>query len=316
MGKKGMNMIDRNNPNWENQDAERTSNQQEEQEKHADFHAAPDQDIAIIGLSCCYPGAENCDEYWNNLINGINLIGVLPTKRQNDMEIMLAGKGPHMDYDNVKGGFLTQIDMFDAAFFSIPPNEAIAMDPRQRKFLQVAYTAFEDAGYGGRSLAGTDTAVFVGADNSAEPKYASLIDDWDMLSMVGTLAGMLASRISYFLDLKGPAVVMDTSCSSSLVALHHAVQALNSRQCGMALVGGASLYMYLSATNEGQGVENDTNIIRVFDKQSNGLVWGEGFGAVVIRRLQDALADRDTIHAVIKSSAINFPAASCGVFSG
>ncbi|MDR0270278.1 SDR family NAD(P)-dependent oxidoreductase [Paenibacillus sp.] len=287
-------------------------------------------DIAIIGMSGKFPMANNLDEYWSNIISGINCIRELPDERKEDIEQFLL----RFHYDQLLAedallpdgrlklnydvrGYMDRIDQFDAAFFGIPPREAKAMDPDQRLFLEVAYESMEDAGYGGQKLYGSKTGVFVGLDHVSEMNYKKVAGS-DPMVVTGTWPGILASRISYIFDFKGPSMVVDTACSSGLTSVHMACNALRQGECELAIAGGLSSFYYRpmkfkDELKELDSVESKDNIVRTFDKHAGGTVWGEGLGAVLLKPLRNALADGDVIHAVIKGSAINNDGASNGI---
>ncbi|GGA37433.1 hypothetical protein GCM10007416_07930 [Kroppenstedtia guangzhouensis] len=265
-------------------------------------------DIAIIGMAGRFPGAQNIEEYWNNLASGIESIRFFT-----DEELMESGI-PKADIQNpnyVKAkGYLEGTDCFDAAFFDYTPRDAALMDPQLRVFHEVAWHALEHAGYGGArpGLVG----VYAGASpnlywqvlstlsESGEPAgqfLTSLLNDKDSLT----------TQISYKLNLKGPSVNIFTGCSTSLVAIHTAAQALLNGHCDLALAGGITLalpdkagYIY----QEGMLFSADGHC-KPFDEKANGMLFGDGVGIVVLKRLEDAIADGDTIHGVMKGSAIN-----------
>ncbi|MDP4146688.1 MAG: beta-ketoacyl synthase N-terminal-like domain-containing protein, partial [Bacillota bacterium] len=289
-----------------------------------------EDEIAIIGMSGKFPNANNLEEYWDNIKNGVRCIGELPEERVRDAEQYLlrflydrlAANGAikedgHLDVNYEIRGYLKEIDKFDAAFFGIPPREAKAMDPAQRLFLETAYEAIEDAGYCGSKVYGTNTGVFVGTDHVAELKYKKIAAK-DPMVVTGTWPGILASRISYIYDFKGPSMVIDTACSSGLVSVHMACNAIKNGECEMAIAGGLGNFYYAPLRfkedlKELESVESPDNTVRTFDKKANGTTWGEGVGAVLLKPLSKALQDGDVIHAVIKASAINNDGASNGI---
>lgn len=289
-----------------------------------------DDDIAIIGVACRFPKAKNIQEYWENIINGVVCIDERPEGRVKDFEDFIRRffypqlvkddairADGSLDLFYETRGYLDEIDKFDAAFFGIPPRESKAMDPDQRMLLEIAYEAFEDAGYCEDKISGTNTGVFIGKDHVSEIKYKQLAAA-DPMAVSGTWPGILASRISYIYDLHGPSIVIDTACSSGLVAVHTACNSIKNGECDMAIAGGLSSFYYRpikfkDETTELDSVESKDNTVRTFDKNANGTVWGEGLGVVFLKPLKKALADRDTIHAVIKASAINNDGASNGL---
>ncbi|GAB6988523.1 SDR family NAD(P)-dependent oxidoreductase [Paenibacillus pini] len=288
------------------------------------------EDIAIIGMAGKFPGAGSIEEFWDNLQQEKTVIGDFPDSRayewiealRNDsvMDFMIGKSLPEgTDVEDMVGGvggFLKEIDKFDAPFFKISAREAKYIDPAHRMFLETAYEAIEDAGYGGDRIYGTQTGVFVGKDHATLPMYR-LMTEPDPMHLTGSWPGLLSSRLSYLFNLKGPSVVYDTACSAGLVALHHACQSLRNKECEMAVIGGVQVqYM---AMKEDSGpmdlgmVESDSSLVCTFDKDANGTVWSEGVISVILKPLSKALADRDPIHAVIKGSAINNDGASNGI---
>jgi len=271
----------------------------------------PTQDeIAVIGMAGRFPQANNINEYWDNLTKGVNCIGNFPEQRRKDVDKLFSDSGT-VNYS--KGGYMDEVDKFDASFFHLSPKEAKWIDPIQRMFLEVAWESIEDAGYCSTSIYGTKTGVYVGNDHAEGQKYRGFIQESDPMVMTGTYSGILSSRISYFLNLQGPSIVVDTACSSALVALHLACQALKHGECDMAIAGGVSLKLIPVADNSLKVVESDNSMVKPFDKNANGTVWGEGVGCLLLKTLKKAIADRDIIHAVIKGSAINNDGASNGI---
>ncbi|AJQ95102.1 SDR family NAD(P)-dependent oxidoreductase [Gynuella sunshinyii] len=264
-----------------------------------------DHGIAIIGNAGRYPGAANLAEFWDNLANGRDSIVEIPAQRWNWAD--------YYDQDRKKPGriyckwlgALTDIDQFDPAFFMISPAEAETMDPQYRIFLEQAYLAFEDAGYSPQSLSQQKCGVYMGVMNS---EYVHLLSASQSSALnTGNSFSMAAARISYFLNLKGPAIPVDTACSSSLVSTHLACQALRNNEIDMALVGGVTLYLtpasYIGMCSA--GMLSPEGQCKSFDDRANGFVPGEGAGAVVLKRLPDARRDGDHVLGVIIASGIN-----------
>ncbi len=269
--------------------------------------------IAIIGMSCRFPGSADKNEYWNHIKNKKCCVGEFPEGRRKDVDAFLDVDGSDLGDLYAKGGYLDNIDKFDAAFFRISPEEARLMDPLQRIFLETAYEAMEDAGYGGRKLYGTRTGVFVGRDHTCESEYKHMTDQTDMLATTGSWTGILASRVSYVFNLRGPGMVIDTACSSALVALHLACKSLKIRECSMAIAGGINIFSVPRRKGRLSGIQSTDDRLKAFDNNADGTVWGEGVGAVLLKPLAKALEDRDNIYAVIKGSAINSDGASNGI---
>jgi acyl transferase domain-containing protein/NAD(P)-dependent dehydrogenase (short-subunit alcohol dehydrogenase family)/SAM-dependent methyltransferase/acyl carrier protein len=258
-------------------------------------------DIAVIGLACRFPGAPDSETFWSNLVAGRSSITEVPETRWDG----------RADGKVRWGGFLDEHDCFDPEFFNLSWREAEAMSPQQRVFLEQAWNALENAGYGRRSLAGRRCGVFVGA---APDGYG--IHDNDSLSSLGGSLAILSARISYLLDLKGPSLPLDTACSSSLVAVHLACQSLLTGDCDMALAGGVSILMTdgrLHSFLDDAGMLSATGRCHTFDAAADGFVPGEGVGVVVLKRLGAALADGDNVVGVIKASSINQDGRSSGI---
>ena len=272
-----------------------------------------DTEIAIIGMDAILPGNVTVAEFWDKLCSGFDFVHPIPETREKDIEdyFRLIGKQSVLIED---GAFLEDIDKFDYGFFNISPKEASLMDPNQRLFLETAWKAIEDAGYGGSKLTGSRTGVYVGFSNDTQ--YKSMITEVapnDLpLAVTGNLAPIIASRISYLLNLRGPNMLVNTVCSSSLVALHLACQAIRNNECDMALAGGIQLHI-LPVREVKIGIESNDNRTRTFDAGSTGTGGGEGVIAMLLKPLQKAINDRDRIYAVIKGSAVNQDGATQGI---
>ncbi|PMB09754.1 polyketide synthase, partial [Fischerella thermalis CCMEE 5282] len=265
--------------------------------------------IAVIGMVGRFPGAKSVDEFWQNLCNGKESISFW-----SDEELELAGINPALlrDPHYVKADArLSDIEMFDAAFFDFSPREAEIMDPQHRILLECAWEALENAGYDPGAdpgltgvYVGTNLSIYMLNKLSANPELSKSIGSSIFFSNVQDFA---ATRISYKLNLRGPSINISTACSTSLVAVHSACQGLMNYECDMALAGGVSIQ---SLQKEGYfyqegGMTSPDGHCRAFDAKAQGTVFGDGVGIVVLKRLEDALADGDRIHAVIKGSAIN-----------
>ena len=214
------------------------------------------------------------------------------------------------------GGFLSQVDRFDAQFFGIAPREAGKMDPQQRLLLEVAWEALECAGIPPDSLAGSETGVFVGISTSDYERLQEGDESaLDPYSGTGNAFSIAANRLSYFLDLRGPSWAVDTACSSSLVAVHQACNSLRSGECDLALAGGVNLILSpdLAITFSRAGMLSPTGCCRAFDASADGFVRSEGCGIVALKGLKDALAGKDPILAVIRGSAVNHDGRSNGL---
>jgi phthiocerol/phenolphthiocerol synthesis type-I polyketide synthase C len=260
--------------------------------------AHPDEPIAIIGIGCRFPGADGPAAFWRLLADGVDAVTEAPSDRW-DADTAT----PRVD-----GGFLDQVDRFDARFFGISPREAERMDPQQRLLLEVAWEAMEDAGQVPERLAGSRTGVFVGISTN---DYAYLQvgqpDRIDAYSGTGNALSIAANRLSYFYDFRGPSMAIDTACSSSLVAIHLACRSLQEGECTLAVAGGANVILSpaLGMNFSKAGVLAADGRCKVFDARADGYVRGEGAGIVVLKPLSRALADGDPIYAVIRGSATN-----------
>lgn len=266
-------------------------------------------DVAIVGMAGKFPGADDIGQFWSNLKQGISSITEVPKERW-DAQRFYDPDSSQTDKTHVKvGGFLNGIEQFDPLFFNISPSEAEYMDPQQRLFLEQAWHALEHAGYSAELLDQIKCGVYVGVMNGdyqeilqREPKRAAQAQ-----AMTGNAQSILASRIAYLLNLKGPALQLDTACSSSLVAVHLACQSLIQGETDMMLAGGVTLYLtetpYIQMSNA--GMLSPEGKCKTFDQRADGFVPGEGVGVVVLKRLQDAIRDHDTIYGVIKGSGLN-----------
>ena len=284
------------------------------------LESIPKKDIAVVGISCVFAGAKNTEEYWNMLRSGKDGIRSIPECRKQDVESfiqregMIRGTPEYVDY-----AYMDEIDKFDPGFFSISPREASFMDPNQRMFLETAWKVIENAGYGGIRLHGTRTGVYVGYASNAmfDYRHTILSVDPSMLSfsMPANLRSIIASRISYLLNLKGPAVNIDTACSSSLTAIHYACRDLRNGTCDYAIAGSININFspLKFSSDEGIGIQSKDGRTRTFDDSSSGTGGGEGTAAVLLKPLSKAILDGDNIYAVIKGSAVNQDGASVGI---
>ncbi|MER5985193.1 SDR family NAD(P)-dependent oxidoreductase [Streptomyces sp. NPDC001787] len=262
--------------------------------------------IAIVGMSGRYAGSDTLDDLWTHLVNGDDL--VTEATRWN-----LADSGADGSARCTRGGFLDGIDRFDPLFFGISGVEAAVMDPQQRLLLEESYKALEDAGYAGRQLSETRCGVYVGCSNG---DYQDLVgQDAPAQAFWGNMASLIPARVSYFLNLKGPALAVDTSCSSSLVAIDLACRGLWSGETEMALAGGVFVQstprLYERAGRA--GMLSATGRCHTFDHRADGFVPGEGVGVLVLKRLDEALADGDHVHGVIRAVGSNHDGATNGI---
>lgn len=265
--------------------------------------------IAIVGMGCRFPGgADDPVRFWRMLERGTDGIVEIPRDRWDveafyDPDPAAPGK-----MSTRWGGFLERVDGFDPAFFGISPREAARMDPQQRLVLEVAWEALEEAGQTRQSLAGSRTGVFLASYNN-DYAHLQLSDPARISAHTGTGAShsITANRLSFFLDLRGPSLAVDTACSASLVAVHLACLSLRSRECDLALTGGVSLVLTPEANIalSKWGFMAADGRCKTFDARADGFVRGEGCGIVVLKRLSEALADGDHVLALIRGSAVN-----------
>ncbi|MGW4966248.1 MupA/Atu3671 family FMN-dependent luciferase-like monooxygenase [Nonomuraea sp. NPDC004186] len=266
--------------------------------------------IAVIGMSARLPGAEDITRFWENLREGVD--GLTRFSRE---ELLAAGV-PEEVADDPRyvpvNGRLADVDRFDAAFFGLSPREAEVMDPQQRLFLECAWGALEHAGYVPRTFPGA-IGVFAGAGMSSY-LLSNLLGSPETIERLGSQAVLhandkdfLATRTSYKLGLTGPSVVVQTACSTSLVAVHLAVQSLLARESDLALAGGVSISVPQDSGYffEPGAIVSPDGFCRPFDAGAKGTVFGSGVGIVVLKRLEEAIEDRDTIYAVIRGTAVN-----------
>ncbi len=271
--------------------------------------------IAIVGMDCRFPGAADLAGYWDLLTRSGDGIVEVPEARWDAGEFY-SPEGAQGHANTKQGGFISDVDAFDNEFFTISPREAAVMDPQQRLLLQTAWRAIEDAGVAPQRLAGTNAGVFVGIMGN---EWAQLsITDYANLTaqaISGNGYCMTANRISYHLDLKGQSLAVDTACSSSLVAVHLAANALLAGECDYALAGGVNVAVTpsLSLFYTAAGLSAPDGRCKPFCADANGIGRGEGVGVVVLRRLEDAIADGQRVYAVIRGTAVNQDGRSNGI---
>jgi polyketide synthase PksN len=265
--------------------------------------------IAIVGMSGVMPQADDIDEYWEKLSKAENnMVTEVPADRW-DWQAYYGNPMAEKNKTLSKwGGFMREVDKFDPLFWGISPREAEMMDPQQRIFLESVWGAVEDSGHKVSDLAGTKTGLFVGA---ATRDYIDMMAmnhaELDGYSASGTSHAILVNRVSFLLDIHGPSAPLDTACSSSLVALHRAIESIHTGSSDMAIVGGVQVMLTPAGhiSFGAAGMLADDGKCKTFDSRANGYVRGEGSGAILIRPLEDAIADGDHIYAVIKSTAEN-----------
>lgn len=276
-------------------------------------HDASGLEIAIVGMAGRFPDAPDVEAFWNNIRDGVESV-----VRYTDDELRARGVPENLlaDPDYVKASVLFEgADLFDAEFFGYTPRDAEQLDPQHRIFLECAWAALEHAGcnplhHQGRVgvYAGSGASVYL--MRQLLPRYR-LEDGGDIADLLGLMSGnlpdTLCARVAYKLNLRGPAVTVQTACSTSLTAVHTACQGLLGHECDMALAGGVSLNLLQNGGYRYQAgaIFSPDGHCRAFDARAGGTLQGSGAGIVVLKRLEDALSDGDTIHAVIKGSAAN-----------
>lgn len=280
--------------------------------------------VAIVGMACNLPKANNPLEFMDFLIQGNSAIRSFPQERRDDLtpfidDVYHHRLVKHLDIEYQRGGFLDRIDGFDHQYFKLPPSEAEVMDPAQRLFLQQAIKAIEDAGYGPEMLSKSQTGVYIGYMPDYRPfNYKDLLikkpnQQFD-LQIPNNLPAVIASRISYFLDLKGPALCIDTACSSVITALDSAVQAIQNKSITGAIVGGVKIMLApLIVNGQSIAIESPDFESKPFDASANGVGIGEGVGALYLKPLHLARKDRDFIYCIIEASSTNQDGRSLGL---
>ncbi|MBE0532367.1 MAG: SDR family NAD(P)-dependent oxidoreductase, partial [Rhodospirillales bacterium] len=266
--------------------------------------AAP---IAIIGIGLRLPGADSLDGFWGHLAAARPLISEVPRRRWDKRQWQGNPAGGNKT-NSIWGGFIEDADCFDAAFFAISPREAAWMDPQQRFALEMAWHAIEDAGYRAAALAGSRTGVFMGV---CHWDYAELLEkhltQLDAYAPTGIAFSIIANRVSHFFDFRGPSVTNDTACAASLTSVNDAVRTLQNGECDLALAGGVNLIWspnHFVAFAKAGMLSRDGRA-KVFDAAADGYVRGEGGAMLLLKRLDEALADGDPIHAVIRGVGVN-----------
>lgn len=264
--------------------------------------------IAIVGMGCRAPGADGPDAFWDLVREGRTVADPVPADRWDvdawyDAEPAVPGKSVTRF-----GSFVDQVDRFDAGYFNILPREADAMDPQQRLFLECAIEALDDAGMTAEALRGSKTGVFTAVYGGDYNRLSySDVNRIDLRTLTGSAPCVVPNRLSYLLDLRGPSVALDTACSSSLFAIHMACQSLRTGDSDIAVTGGVSLVLtpQMMVALSKVGFMAPDGMSKAFDASADGFGRGEGCGVLVLRRLSDAIAAGDRIHALIRGSAVN-----------
>jgi acyl transferase domain-containing protein/acyl carrier protein/NADP-dependent 3-hydroxy acid dehydrogenase YdfG len=266
------------------------------------------QAIAVVGMACRFPGANDYEQFWNNLKNGVNSIQEIPPERWDAASLFKPDAVSGQFISSKWCGLLDNIDAFDAHLFNISPREAHCMDPQQRILLEQAWACLEDSAIPLAALRNKQTAVYIGVmalDYLQEAAHQDYIVD--SYSCLGTYECILANRISYFFGLSGESMSVDTACASSLCAIHQAITSLRTGKSDYAIAGGVSLDLhplkYISFSKS--RMLSPDGQCKTFDASANGYVPGEGAGLVLLQRLEDALDQKNNIHAIIRGSATN-----------
>jgi acyl transferase domain-containing protein/acyl carrier protein len=285
----------------------------------AQHEAERAEPIAIVGMGCRFPGSANsADAYWNLLREGVDAIREVPAQRWDISMLHDADNTTPGKMCSRFGGFIDDVDAFDAAFFGISPREAESMDPHQRVLLEVCWEALEHANIVPDSLFGSSTGVYIGVssmDQVIQRMGEAPLSDIGPYHGTGCAMAPIAGRVSYLFGLNGPSFVVDTACSSSLLSLHLAAEGLRRRECNVALAGGVHLLFHpgYSVAFSKAGMLAPDGRCKTFDASANGYVRGEGCGVVVLKRLSDARRDGDPILALLRGSAVNQDGASGGL---
>jgi phthiocerol/phenolphthiocerol synthesis type-I polyketide synthase E len=262
-----------------------------------------DTDIAVIGLACRFADAETPDQFWDNLVSGVDSISRFPKKS------FVTPGGSTKEYVPA-GGLLKTPEWFDASYFGYTPREALLIDPQHRILLECSLEAIEGAGYDPDRFPGL-IGIYAGSSLStytetmrARQQEDATITNWDILT--GTTSDYLASRVAYKLGLRGPTTNVQAACATSLYAVHFAARALLSGECDLALAGGTSVRLPAALDNyRVGGITSPSGTCSPFDAAADGVIGGQGCGMVVLKRLSEAIADGDHIHAVLRGSAVN-----------
>lgn len=275
--------------------------------------------IAIIGIGCRFPQANNPEAFWHLLREGGDAIIEVPPERWDVDALYDPEPGTSGKMNTRWGGFLENVERFDPEFFGISPREAERMDPQQRLFMEVGWEALENAGIAPDQLSGSQTGVFVSIASISYDRFLfkgvkdlSLVSAYDG---TGTTFSLAANRLSYLLNLRGPSMAIETACSSSLVSVHLACQSLRSKESNLCLVGGVNLVLSpeLNVIFSQARMMSADGRCKTFDAKADGYVRGEGCGIVVLKRLSDAQRDGDRIQAIIRGTAVNQDGQSNGI---
>lgn len=278
------------------------------------IQAQKNEPIAVVGMGCRFPKSNDINAYWQILFDNVDSMSRTPLDRY---DIDLYSSGNFNDLIKTPyGGYVDNVYDFDARFFDLSPKEALAMDPQQRLLLEVVVEALENANQPIDKLSKVNTSVYIGISSfDYGVRLQSNEDLIDSYLGTGTLLSPAAGRISYFLNLTGPSMVIDTACSSSLVAVHQALMSLRIRESDISIVGGVGLLLEpnLHICFSKANMLSPDGKCKTFDDSANGYVRGEGCGVIILKRLSDAIKNRDNIQAIIVGSAVNQDGASGGL---
>lgn len=270
--------------------------------------------IAIVGVGCKLPGElTSIEDLWDVVINKKEVISEIDKNRFDNIDALVNKNRGVGKIVTKRGGFIKDIEYFDANFFQISPKEADKLDPQQRFLLETSFNAIEDAGISLEELDGSKTGVFIGCWlNDYEQKVAQTQHDVDVYSTTGTGRYPLSGRLSFFYNLQGPSISIDTACSSSLVAIHLAMQSLKSGECNLAFAGAANAIVdsFISVGYSRSGLLSEYGACHFGSKNPDGYVRSEGAAVIILKRLSDAIKDNNQIYAILPSSVVNNDGAS------
>lgn len=267
----------------------------------------PKEPVAVIGMAGIFPGSRNLEEFWNHLEAQHDLVTEIPSSRWDWQLYYSTDKSEKNKTVSKWGAFISDVDKFDAEFFNISPLEAELIDPQQRLYIQTVWKAIEDSGYKASQLAGKQISVFTGIQFN---DYQRILENNGIInshSGTGNAHALISNRISYLFNFKGPSEAIDTACSGSLVAVHRGVRSIQNGESEIAIAGGISLILtphnHIAASQ--LGILSPDGRCKTFDQSANGYVKGEGIGVIILKPLSRAIADHDSIYAVIKGTAVN-----------
>jgi acyl transferase domain-containing protein/acyl carrier protein len=278
------------------------------------IQAQKTESIAIVGMSCRFPQANDVDSYWQVLVDNVDTMSKTPSDRYN-IDLYHSGQSDDL-ITSAYGGYISDVYDFDAGFFDLSPKEVLALDPQQRLLLEVAVEALENANQPIDKLSNVKTSVYIGISSfDYGVRLQSNEDKINSYLGTGTLLSPSAGRLSYFLNLNGPSMVIDTACSSSLVAIHQAAMSLRNGESDISIVGGVGLILEpnLHICFSKANMLSPDGRCKTFDDSADGYVRGEGCAVIILKRLSDAIKNKDNILGVIRGSAVNQDGASGGL---